>query len=118
MITKEDFYNVRVRPKAYWFWKVREPGRRLRNWVAAETAMHQAGKRGVLTDEDLRPVAERIARELTPTDASTDWIDAERFEAQILLAGADHDQILATGREIPIIGEHVESLVRFDNRTN
>lgn len=108
MITKEDFYNLRVRPKAYWFWKSREHARRERNWLMAENIIRQDGLNTSLQEE-----AERISRDMAPADALTDWVDAELFEAQTILQGMNRDIIQAIGREITFIGDRVESLVRY-----
>jgi hypothetical protein len=109
MIIKEDFYDLRVRPKAYWFWKSRESARRERNWLMAENIIRQDG----LTSTNLQEEAERISRDMAPVDALTDWVDAELFEAKIILDDMNHDIIQAIGREIAFIGDRVETLVRY-----
>jgi hypothetical protein len=118
MITKEEFYAERVRPKAYWYWKIREHNRRKRNWFMAMEARRKAGKYGPVSDEELRPLAEEISRKMAPADALTDWTDAEWYEAQILLANMGKDEIQTVGGSIPFIGERVGYLVRHNPWTN
>jgi hypothetical protein len=113
MITKEEFYG-RVRKKAYWYWRIREHNRRKRNWFKAVDAMRKTGRQGPFSDEDLRPLAERISLEKASEDALTDWTDAAWFEAKILLANMGKDEIQAACRAIPFIGEHVEYFLCHD----